>query len=107
MSSGVETSPILVRFLKQRLNSLIFRFARCCPRGFAIHVPRPGRSILRFRCASLGMTANKITAAALASLPQDHLGFPAENAKVAGTRRHIRRLNAFAGKRNKAHRARV
>src|SRR5436305_12204744 len=43
----------------------------------------------------------------LANLPRAHLGFPGENARAFGKRRCILRSGAFAGKRDKAHRARV
>lgn len=98
MSSEVETFLILIRFLKQRLNWLIPRFPCPCPRGFAVHVNRPLRFIRRLRRAPLGMTITQFSAFALASLRQDRLGFPEENATVAGRRRHTLRLSAFADK---------
>jgi hypothetical protein len=50
----------------------------------------------RLRCPLLGMKTNELSRAALASLRRGRLGFPAENARAAGKRRHILRSNAFA-----------
>ena len=50
----------------------------------------------RLRCPLLGMKTNEVSGAALASLRRGRLGFPAENARAAGKRRHILRSNAFA-----------
>ena len=96
MSSEVETSLILIRFLKRReMNSLLSRFARHCPGGFAVHVASPSlHSSTSERFAE--MLTNEFSGAALASLRAARLGFPAENAKAAEKRRHILHSDAFA-----------
>ena len=92
MSSEVETSLILIRFLKRReIELLLSRFARHCPGGFAVHVARPLRSIRRLLTASPEMLTNEFSGAALASLRAARLGFPAENAKAAGKHHHTLR----------------
>jgi hypothetical protein len=73
MSSEVETSLILIRFLKRRE---IHRLLRASPK----------------------MLTNEFSDVGLASLQEARLGFPAENAMAAGKRRHILRSNAFADK---------
>ena len=56
--------------------------------------------------ASLEMTTNEISAAALASPPRARLEFPAETARAAGRRRRSRRSNAYAGRSDKSRHVR-
>ena len=98
MSSEVETSLILIRFLKRReIELLLSRFAHRCPGGFAVHVAPPSpHSSTSERFAE--MLTNEFSGAAPASLRAARLEFPAENARAAGKRRHILRSDAFADK---------
>jgi hypothetical protein len=97
MSSEVETSPILIRFLKRReielaplpiRSPLPWRLCRPCRSSPSLH------SSTSERFAE--MLTNEFSGAALASLRAARLGFPAENARVAGKRRHILHSDAFA-----------
>ncbi len=97
MSSEVETSLILIRFLKRREIEL-------APLPIRSPLPwrlcRPYRSSPSLHASTFErfaeMLTNEFSGAALASLRAARLGFPAENARAVGKRRHILHSDAFA-----------
>jgi hypothetical protein len=97
MSSEVETSLILIRFLKRREIELAplpirwplpWRLCRPCRSSPSLH------SSTSERFAE--MLTTEISAAAPANPLRVRLGFPAENARAVGKRRHILPSDAFA-----------
>ena len=99
MSSEVETSLILIRFLKRReiglaplpiRSPLPWRLCRPCRSSPSLH------SSTSERFAE--MLTNEFSGAALASLRAARLGFPAESEMAAEIHRRTRRLSACADK---------
>jgi hypothetical protein len=94
MSSEVET--FLITSFSQASRDLIRSLPVRSASGLPVYVAasQPLHSATSLRSAR--NDNYPISAAALASLRQDYQGFPGENARAVGKRRHSLHSNAFA-----------